>query len=60
MLPITIDWTSKRQDLRTKRRLLIRDFEEHPSDVGLALKIKAIDDEIVVCTEHVEKKQRPG
>jgi hypothetical protein len=60
MLPSAIDWTSKREDLRSKRRVLVRDFEDHPSDVGLALKIKAIDDEIVVCTEHVEKKHRPG
>jgi len=60
MLPNTIDWTSKREELRSKRRPLVRDFEGHPSDVGLALKIKAIDDEIAVCTEHIEKDHRPG
>jgi len=60
MLPNTIDWTSKREELRSKRRPLVRDFEDHPSDVGLALKIKAIDDEIAVCTEHIEKEHRPG
>jgi hypothetical protein len=60
MLPRTIDWTSKREDLKSKRRLLVRNFEEQPSDVGIALKIKAIDDEIVVCTEHIEKVRRPS
>jgi hypothetical protein len=60
MLPRATDWTSKREDLRSKRRLLARSFDEQPSDVGIALKIKAIDDEIAVCTEHIEKGHRPG
>jgi hypothetical protein len=53
-------WTSKQEDLRRERRSLVRDFENSPSDVSLALKIKAIDDEIAVCTEHIEKEHRPG
>jgi hypothetical protein len=60
MLPKMIDWTSKREELRSNRRPLIRDFENRPSDVVLALKIKAIDDEIAVCTEHIEKEHRPN
>jgi len=60
MLPNASDWTAKRDDLRNKRRPLARDFENHPSDVLLALKIKAIDDEIAVCTEHIEKEHGPG
>jgi len=60
MLTNTTDWTSKREYLRNKRRPLIRDFEDRPSDVVIALKIKAIDDEIAVCTEHIEKEHRAG
>jgi hypothetical protein len=60
MLAKASAWTSKQEDLRRERRSLVRDFENRPSDVSLALKIKAIDDEIAVCTEHIEKEHRPG
>jgi hypothetical protein len=53
-------WKSKREDLKKKRRPLIGDFEKCPSDVVLALKIKAIDDDIAVCTEHINKENRLG
>ncbi len=53
-------WKSKREDLRSKRRPLFGDFEKCPSDVFIALKIKAIDDEIAVCTEHINKENRLG
>jgi hypothetical protein len=51
-------WESRRQDLKNERRPLIGDFEKRPSDVVLALKIKAIDDEIAVCTEHIRRENR--
>jgi len=51
-------WKSKLEDLRSERRPLIGDFENRPSDVVLALKIKAIDDEIAVCTEHIRRQNR--
>ena len=60
MLPNASVWKSKREDLRKKRRPLFRDFENCPSDVVLALKIKAIDDDIAVCTEHINKENRVG
>ena len=58
MLPNASAWNSKREDLRSKRRPLVGDFENCPSDVVLALKIKAIDDEIAVCTEHIRQENR--
>lgn len=60
MLPNASVWKSKRDDLRSKRRPLFGDFENCPSDVFLALKIKAIDDEIAVCTEHIMQESRLG
>ncbi|HXP81696.1 MAG TPA: hypothetical protein VN976_17445 [Verrucomicrobiae bacterium] len=60
MLPNTSVWKSKREELKKKRRPLFRDFEKCPSDVVLTLKIKAIDDDIAVCTEHINKENRLG
>jgi hypothetical protein len=51
-------WESKRLDLKNERRPLAGDFEKCPSDVVLALRIKAIDDEIAVCTEHIRRENR--
>jgi hypothetical protein len=59
-LPNASVWKSKREDLRRKRSPLIGDFEKCPSEVVLALKIRAIDDEIAVCTEHIGKENRIG
>jgi hypothetical protein len=58
MLSIVGVWERKRDDLKSQRRPLIGDFENCPSDVVLALKIKAIDDEIAVCTEHIRQENR--
>jgi hypothetical protein len=51
-------WEIKRDDLKSERRPLIGDFERRPRDVSLALKIKAIDDEIAECTEHIRRANR--
>ena len=60
MLQNESSWKNKLDDLKEERRPLVGDFEDHPSDVVLALKIKAIDDEIAVCTEHMRRENRPG
>jgi hypothetical protein len=60
MLPNASAWKIKREDLRSKRRPLAGDFENSPSNLGLAVKIKAIDDEIAICTEHINKENRIG
>jgi len=51
-------WECKREKLRSERRSLIGDFENRPSDVSLALRIKAIDDEIAICTEQIRRRNR--
>jgi len=51
-------WKIKLEDLKSERRPLVGSFESCPSDVILALKIKAIDDEIAVCTEHIRRENR--
>jgi hypothetical protein len=51
-------WKIKLEDLKSERRPLVGSFENCPSDVVLALKIKAIDDEIAVCTEHIRRENR--
>jgi len=53
-------WKSKLEDLKSERRPLAGSFENCPSDVILALKLKAIDDEIAVCTEHIRRENRLG
>ena len=60
MLPNASVWKSKLEDLKSERRPLVGDFENCPSDVLLALKIKAIDDEIAVCTEHIRRQNGLG
>ena len=51
-------WKTKLEDLKSERRPLVGNFENCPSDVVLALKIKAIDDEIAICTEHIRRENR--
>jgi len=51
-------WKCKLEDLKSERRPLFGDFESSPNNVLLALKIKAIDDEIAVCTEHIRRENR--
>ena len=60
VLPNESSWKNKLDDLKAERRPLIGDFEEHPDNVVLVLKIKAIDDEIAVCTEHMRRENRLG
>ncbi len=56
MLPNESSWKNKLDDLKEERRPLVGNFEQHPGDVVLALKIKAIDDEIAICTEHMRRE----
>ena len=57
MLPVPTVWRKKREDLRKRRVPLSKEFDKNPNDLRLALKIKAIDDEIAACTEHVTKEK---
>ncbi len=55
---IAEEWKQKRKDLRKQRALLCAEFEQRPNELVLALKLKAIDDEIAECTEHLVKDRR--
>jgi hypothetical protein len=56
LLSIARDWKQKREDLRRQRASLSTEFEKSPTEVILALKLKAIDNEIAECTEHMVKE----
>jgi hypothetical protein len=47
-------WKRKREDLQNRRTPLFKKFERNPSDLRLALEIKAIDDQIAECTQQME------
>jgi hypothetical protein len=52
-----IDCTTKRKSLMQQRNTLFDKFERNPRDLRLGLKIKAIDDEISLCTEHLRQEK---
>jgi hypothetical protein len=51
-------WRKKREGLKSRRVRLSKEFDKNPNDLRLGLKIKAIDDEIAACTEHITKEKR--
>jgi hypothetical protein len=54
-------WRKKREVLIKQRDKLAAEFARNPNDLRLALKIKAIDDEVAAYTAEItkEKKQNP-
>jgi hypothetical protein len=51
-------WKKKCNDLKAKRNSLFDAYEKEPQNFHLAREIKAIDDEIAECTQHVERERR--
>jgi hypothetical protein len=51
-------WKKKRDDLKTKRNSLFAAYTKDPQNFPLAREIKALDDEIADCTQHVEQERR--
>ena len=51
-------WKKKRDDLKNKRNLLFETYTKDPQNFHLAREIKALDDEIADCTQHVEQERR--
>ena len=51
-------WKKKRDDLKTKRNSLFSVYTRDPQNIFLAQEIKALDDEIADCTQHVEQERR--
>jgi hypothetical protein len=57
MLATSVDWKSKREELRAKRKPLFRQYVKKPTDIRMALELKHIDDQIAECTERMEMKK---
>jgi hypothetical protein len=51
-------WKKKRDDLKDKRNSLFETYSKDPQNFHLAREIKALDDEIADCTQHVEQERR--
>jgi hypothetical protein len=51
-------WKKKRDDLKAKRNLLFAAYTKDPQNIHLAREIKALDDEVADCTQHVEQERR--
>lgn len=49
----------KLEELKARREPLVREFEDNPIRVHMALEIKAIDDQIAECTRLIKQKFRP-
>jgi len=58
MVAVAGVWKKKCNDLKTKRNSLFETYTKNPQDFHLAREIKAIDDEIADCTQHVEQERR--
>ena len=57
MLVTAVNWKSKRDELRTRRRPLFERYEKNPNDFHLALEIKQIDDQIAECTKQMVEER---
>ena len=57
MVGTSVDWKSKREELKAKRKLLFTRYVKNPTDIRMALELKHIDDQIAECTEHMELKK---
>jgi hypothetical protein len=51
-------WKKKRDDLKKKRNSLFEIYTRDPQNIHLTHEIKALDDEIADCTQHVEQERR--
>jgi hypothetical protein len=58
MVAVVSVWKKKHNDLKTKRNSLFKTYTKDPQNFHLAREIKAIDDEIAECTQHLEQERR--
>jgi hypothetical protein len=49
-------WKRKREDLKKRRAPQFKRYEKSPNDLGLALEIRLIDDQIAQCTEQMARE----
>lgn len=57
MVATSVDWKSKREELKAKRKPLFTRYVKNPTDIRMALELKHIDDQIAECTERMELKK---
>jgi hypothetical protein len=57
MLATGVNWKTKRDELRARRRPLFESYEKSPHDFHLALEIKLIDDQIAECTKQMVQER---
>ena len=58
MVAVAGVWKKKRDSLKLKRNSLFETYTKDPQNIHLAREIKALDDEIADCTQHVEQERR--
>jgi superfamily I DNA and RNA helicase len=51
-------WKRKREGLQDRRNILFKKYQRSPSELRLALQIKAIDDQIAECTRQLEQENQ--
>lgn len=51
-------WKKKHDALKARRNSLFATYTKDPQNIHLAREIKALDDEIADCTQHVEQERR--
>jgi len=54
-----IDEQKIRNELKTKRNLLFKEFFRNPSNTRLAIEIRLMDDRIAELTAYLMKRKRP-
>jgi hypothetical protein len=60
LLVTSVDWKSKREELKAKRKPLFTWYAKNPNHIRMALELKHIDDQIAECTERMELPNRAG
>jgi hypothetical protein len=58
MVPTAGLWKKKCDTLKTRRNSLFSAYTKDAQNIHLAREIKALDDEIADCTQHVEQERR--
>jgi hypothetical protein len=58
MVAVASVWKKKHDDLKAKRNSLFETYSRDPQNFHLAREIKAIDDEIAECVQHIEQERR--
>jgi len=53
-----VDWQAVREKLAARRKELFEQLLQHPEEIRLAAEIRHLDDELVVCSDHLQRERR--